>query len=47
MDKESQRTHWEEVGYDIDTLCTCNDCLDKGECPFAFDLYNHMVIVWG
>ena len=39
MKKEEMLDAFEERGYDIDA-CTCNDCADKDDCVFAFDLYN-------
>lgn len=30
--KESQRKHWGEVGIDIDTECTCNECYPSPVC---------------
>ena len=38
--KESMRLYWEEAHYNIDAECTCNDCSDKDNCGYAFDLYN-------
>lgn len=40
--KEKQRPFWDEVGYNIDTECTCNDCIGGiGDyCRYSYDLYN-------
>lgn len=38
--KERMRKGWEEFGKNIDTECTCNECVRKDNCIFAYDLYN-------
>lgn len=42
--KEKQRKYWEEMGWNIDTECSCNNCIGGiGDyCSYAYDLYNYM-----